>query len=215
MPLKSYADLIAYDVTPHCKVRDGIKYLNWAMCIKLLRQHGAETVYFTTLTNSNGSSLFMSEIPFEDKNAITNRCYEIRIKVVIDDKEFEIQSPVMNGANPVKDNSMTQQRVWNAQTRAFVKAVAIHTGLGFDLWVQGEGAEDEKTEEDLSKHNILKVKERVLEVYTEKLKAGYNKEEIATLCGFSDVGDFEYLLKSFVKLYNTEGIMKQIPNDKR
>ena len=49
-----------------------------------------------------------------------------------------MQSPVMNGANPVKDNSMSQQRVWNSMCRSFVKCVAIHTGLGFDLWLKEE-----------------------------------------------------------------------------
>ena len=49
-----------------------------------------------------------------------------------------MQTPVMNGSNPVKDNSMSQQRVWNSMCRAFVKCVAIHTGLGFDLWLKEE-----------------------------------------------------------------------------
>ena len=38
----------------------------------------------------------------------------------------------------MKDNSMSQQRVWNSMCRAFVKCVAIHTGLGFDLWLKEE-----------------------------------------------------------------------------
>ena len=33
---------------------------------------------------------------------------------------------------------MSQQRVWNSMTRSFVKCVAIHTGLGFDLWMKEE-----------------------------------------------------------------------------
>ena len=49
-----------------------------------------------------------------------------------------MQSPVMNGSNPVKDNSMSQQRVWNSMCRSFVKCVAIHTGLGFNLWLKEE-----------------------------------------------------------------------------
>ena len=80
----------------------------------------------------------MTNQTFQDKNGVTNRCYETRIKVVIDDNEYEMQSPVMNGANPVKDNSMSQQRVWNSMCRSFVKCVAIHTGLGFDLWLTEE-----------------------------------------------------------------------------
>lgn len=51
-----------------------------------------------------------------------------------DKQEFR----VMNGSNPVKDNSMSQQRVWNSMCRSFVKCVAIHTGLGFNLWLKEE-----------------------------------------------------------------------------
>ena len=49
-----------------------------------------------------------------------------------------MQSPVMNGQNPVKDNSMSQIRVWNSMCRSFVKCVAIHTGLGFNMWLRSE-----------------------------------------------------------------------------
>lgn len=79
-----------------------------------------------------------SDVAFTDKNGVINRAYETRIKVVIDDKEYIMQSPVMNGTNPVKDNSMSQQRVWNSMCRSFVKCVAIHTGLGFNLWLKEE-----------------------------------------------------------------------------
>ena len=33
---------------------------------------------------------------------------------------------------------MSQQRVWNSMCRSFVKCVAIHTGLGFNLWLKEE-----------------------------------------------------------------------------
>mgnify|MGYP006066248703 CR=1 FL=1 len=100
---------------------------------------------------ATGSSLRMSSVEFKDKNGNTNRCYETRIRVVIDDKVYEMQTPVMNGANPVKDNSMSQQRVWNSMCRAFVKCVAINTGLGFDLWLEEEGKEDPYIPETLEK----------------------------------------------------------------
>ena len=127
------------DVRPYCEERDGLTYLNWAKCIDLLHEHGAEKVYFEPIPDEKtGSSLRMAEVVFADKNKVTNRCYETRIKVVIDDNEYIMQSPVMNGSNPVKDNSMSQQRVWNSMCRSFVKCVAINTGLGFDLWLKEE-----------------------------------------------------------------------------
>ena len=137
--LKSYQELREVDVTPFCEERDGMAYLNWAKCIDLLHQYGAEKVYWIPIPDpATGSSLRMSNVSFSDKNGVVNRCYETRIKVVIDDNEYEFQAPVLNGSNPVKDNSMTQQRVWNSMCRSFVKCVAIHTGLGFNLWLKEE-----------------------------------------------------------------------------
>lgn len=137
--LKSYDEMRKIDVTPYCEERDGMVYLNWAKCIDLLHQNGAEIVYWIPIPDERtGTSLRMAEQVFEDSKGNTNRCYETRIKVVIDDKEYEMQSPVMNGSNPVKDNSMSQQRVWNSMCRSFVKCVALHTGLGFNLWLKEE-----------------------------------------------------------------------------
>ena len=137
--LKSYEELRQIDVRPYCEKRDGYQYLNWAKCIDLLHENGAEKVYFTPIQNpKTGGSLYESESQFADKNGNTNRNYETRIEVVIDDATYIMHSPVMNGTNPVKDNSMSQQRVWNSMTRSFVKCVAINTGLGFDLWLKEE-----------------------------------------------------------------------------
>ena len=137
--LKSYDELRKVDVSPYCEERDGMSYLNWAKCVDLLHQYGAENVYWIPIPDpKTGNSLRMSDVAFEDKNKVINRCYETRIKVVIDDNEYEFQAPVMNGSNPVKDNSMSQQRVWNSMCRSFVKCVAIHTGLGFNLWLKEE-----------------------------------------------------------------------------
>ena len=137
--LKTYNELRKVDVRPFCEERDGLTYLNWAKCIDLLHEHGAEKVYFEPIPDeTTGSSLRMVDVVFKDSKENTNRCYETRIKVVIDENEYIMQSPVMNGSNPVKDNSMSQQRVWNSMCRSFVKCVAINTGLGFDLWLKEE-----------------------------------------------------------------------------
>ena len=139
MALKSYDEMRKIDVKPFCEEREGMLYLNWAKCIDLLHENGAKKVYWIPIPDEKtGSSLRMTEQTFTDKSGNTNKCYETRIKVVIDENEYEMQSPVMNGSNPVKDNSMSQQRVWNSMCRSFVKCVAIHTGLGFDLWLKEE-----------------------------------------------------------------------------
>lgn len=137
--LRPYDEMRQIDVRPYCEKRDGMLYLNWAMCVDLLHKNGAEKVYWLPIPDEKtGSSLRMTEAVFTDSKGNSNKCYETRIKVIIDDSEFEMQTPVMNGSNPVKDNSMSQQRVWNSMCRAFVKCVAIQTGLGFDLWLNEE-----------------------------------------------------------------------------
>ena len=139
MALKTWSEMRKIDVTPYCEERDGMTYLNWAKCIDLLHENGAEKVFWTPIPDEKtGSSLRMVEKVFSDSKNNTNQCYETRIRVVIDDNEYEMQSPVMNCSNPVKDNSMSQQRVWNSMCRSFVKCVAIQTGLGFNLWLKEE-----------------------------------------------------------------------------
>ena len=134
MPLKKYEDLRKVDVSKWTEKRDGAEYLNWAKVVDLLHENGAETVYFEPIPNKDtGSSLYMTNEVFSTgKDKITNRVYETAVRIVIDDLDFIQRGPVTNGSNPVRDNSMTQQRLWNCQTRLFVKGVAIRTGLGFD-----------------------------------------------------------------------------------
>lgn len=184
--LKSFNELRSINVLPYCEMRDAkddngkaikVPYLNWARCKDLLHLNGAEKVVFEPVTGANGSSLIMADEVFTDKNGVTNRCYEVRVRVTIDDLVFESQFPLMNGSNPVKDNSLTQQRLWNAQTRAFVKGVAINTGLGFDLWLNDATGADQ--EEDLSKHSLDAIKLRFQQTYTQKLQKQMSAEDIA------------------------------------
>ena len=183
--IKSWNEMNKVDVTPYVEQRDGADYLNWAKCKKLLHENGAEVVYFEPCVNANGSSLFMSDQTFTDSKGNTNRCYEVRVHIVIDDLEFDAQYPLMNGSNPVKDNSMSQQRVWNAQTRAFVKGVAMRTGLGFSLWLKN--MEEQNTEEDLYKHNLFAIKERMQQEYTMAIRnKRMSTKDIADACGMTE-----------------------------
>lgn len=179
--LKSYSDLRKVDVSKWTENRDGADYLNWAKVVDLLHENGAEKVYFEPVVNENtGSSLFMTTQEYSDSKGNKNRVYETAVKIVIDDIEFIQRGPVMNGSNPVKDNSMSQQRLWNCQTRLFVKGVAIRTGLGFDLWLKDELKEEKDNwEDDLNKHNLFKIKERCQLIYTQKMKEGLTTKEIA------------------------------------
>ena len=185
--IKTYSEMRKIDVLPLCEKRKAkddrgkdieVPYLNWAKCMDLLHENGANVVYFEPCVNANGSSLFMSDQVFTDSKGNTNRCYEVRVKIVIDDLIFEAQYPLMNGSNPVKDNSLTQQRVWNAQTRAFVKGVAMRTGLGFGLWL--DDVESKSEEDDLNRHSLYSIKERMQIAYTKAIKKGMSTRDIAS-----------------------------------
>ena len=213
MAIKNYAEMRKIDVLPFCDLREAqddkkrtikVPYLNWAKCKELLHQNGAEVVYFEPCVNASGSSLFMSDQVFTDKNGMTNRCYEVRVKIVIDDLEFEAQYPLMNGSNPVKDNSLTQQRVWNAQTRAFVKGVAMRTGLGFGLWLDDMDDKEPSGEEDLSKHNLRAIQERMQQAYTKLIKKGMTTKEIAEKLRTNESTINYMLTKSFDDLVHFE-----------
>lgn len=178
--LKSYDELREIDVSQWTEKRDGADYLNWAKCIDLLHENGAEKVYFDPVPNENGSSLYMCDREYTDTKGNTNKVYETAVKIVVDDDEWIQRGPVMNGSNPVKDNSMSQQRLWNCQTRLFVKGIAIRKGLGFDLWLKEELKDSKNNwEDDLSRHDIFKIKERCQQIYTTKLKEGLTVKEIA------------------------------------
>lgn len=213
MALKSFNELRKLDVSQYIKERDGAEYLPWAVCVDLLHQNGAEKVYFEPLTNDKGSSLFMSDKTFTDKNGNTNNCYEVAVQIFIDDLTFVVREPLMNGSNPVKDNSLSQQRVGNAQKRAFVKGVAIHTGLGFGLWSDDIG-DIEDAVDDLSKHSLQAVKDRILEKVTALMKRNISEDEIAAHNNMS-VEEMKGLFSYFTSINRFERSLNQMLNDSK
>ena len=182
--LKSWNEMRKLDISKYVKKRDGADYLPWAECLKLLYENGAEKVKIIPQTTDNGSSLFMSDQTFTDKTGNTNRCYEVMVSVEIDENKYLISYPVMNGINAVRDNLMNQNAVHKAQMRAFVKCVAINTGLGFDLWRDDSDIENDV--EDLSKHNLFAIKERQQQAYTRAFKKGMTTKEIANAVGMTE-----------------------------
>ena len=177
MAIKSWNEMRKLDISKYVKKRDGADYLPWAECLKLLYENGANEVHFEAMVNEDGSSLFKSDQTFIDKNGNTNRCYEVRIQCYIDGHSFHFSYPVMNGISPVKDNLMNQNAVHKAQMRAFVKAVAINTGLGFDLWRDDSDIENDV--DDLSKHSLWAIKDRMQQSYTRAIKKGMSTGDIA------------------------------------
>lgn len=183
--LKSFNEMIKIDIAPYVKKRDGADYLPWATLVYLLHENGANKVWYETMYNEKGSSLFMSDQTFTDNKGNTNRCYEVRVKITVDDDTFTYTYPLLNGINPVKDNSLNQNVVHKAIQRALVKAIAIRYGLGFSLWMSDEI--DSQEDEDLSKHHIYAIKQRFQEEYTKVLRdKGLTTKEIAEKCEMSE-----------------------------
>ena len=175
--LKSWNEMRQVDISKYVKQRDKADYLPWAECLKLLYENGAEKVKIIPQSTENGSSLFMSDQVFTDKSGNTNRCYEVMVAVEIDENRYLISYPVMNGINAVRDNLMNQNAVHKAQMRAFVKCVAINTGLGFDLWRDDSDIENDT--DDLTKHSLWAIKDRMQIAYTNALKKGMSTGDIA------------------------------------
>lgn len=183
MAIKSWNEMRKLDISKCVKSRNKADYLPWAECLKLLYENGAEEVQFEALTTENGSSLFMSDAVFTDKAKGSNRCYEVRVRVGIDPgkphgKNYYMSYPVLNGIIAVRDGSMDQNAVHKAQMRAFVKCVAINTGLGFDLWRDDSDIENDT--DDLTQHNLFSIKERLQQAYTRAIKKGMSTKDIAT-----------------------------------
>ena len=206
--LKSWNEMRSLDISKYVKKRDKADYLPWASCLKLLYENGAENVRIRTLTDANGSSLFMSDQTFTDKNGETNRCYEVRLEVVVDGSTYGMSYPVMNGINPVRAKLMNQNAVHKAQMRAFVKCVAINTGLGFDLWLDDADIADDV--DDLSKHSIYAIRERMQQTYTKLVKRGLSTSEIAKMMGTSEQTVQYYLNGIFDEINRFEKAMSSL-----
>lgn len=201
MALKPFNELRKVDISKYIKKRDGLDYLPWADCIALLHEHGANDVYFLPIPAEDGSSLHMSRKEFTGKSGLSNRVYETRIEIHIDDLVWVMTSPVMNGSNPVQDNSMTQLRVWTSMCRSFVKGVAIRTGLGFDLWMKTEIIENDG--DSVREHDIRMVQEKLLEMITALNKKGMTVPDIAAKLNMTEDTLRSYFAQ-YAALYNFE-----------
>jgi len=191
MALKPYSELVKLDVLPFCdkrKAKDDngktieVPYLNWAKCKRLLHEHGAEDVYYTPLTDDAGSFVFCSK-EVENKDGRKCGCYFVAVEIHIDDKAFRMDMPLLNGSLVVYEDTLNQLRISNCHARAFVKGVAIHTGLGFNLW-DGD-ADTDSGADDLSGHSIMAVKQRVEQLITYKLQNGLTYEDMLAQLGIN------------------------------
>lgn len=189
--LKPFNELYQLDVTPYCDMREAkddkgkkiqVPYLNWAKCVELLHENGAEVVYYTPLRGPDGSYLFASK-DVANKDGRKTGCYFVSVGIHIDDLYFTMDMPLMNGSIVVYDDTLNQLRISNCHARAFVKGVAIRTGLGFKLWVNDK--DTDPAPDDLSGHNINAIKQRIEQLITAKLQGGMNMDDIYHALGIS------------------------------
>ena len=215
--LKPYDEMRKIDVLPYCEKKKGkddngrmieIPYLNWAKCVDLLHENGAEKAYFVPQRSENGGFLFESK-EVANKDGRKTGCYFVSVMIVIDDQEYYMDTPLMNGSLVVYDDTLNQLRIANAHARAFVKGVAIHTGLGFDLWVKHGDDDTSAATDDLSIHSIFAIKKRVEELITVKIQNGMTQKDILAGLGLSQK-QFDGLMKSFDSIAGFEKALKKL-----
>lgn len=173
--MKTFAEMVAVDVSQHVKEHDGVKYLPWAACLRLLYEQGAKKVIFFPVPGPDGTSLHYSNLSFTDSNDRVNRCYEVVVHIQVDNEEWETTYPVLNGKYAVKDNTLDQLKVSNAVRRAFVKGVAERLGLGLSLWEREEESPEENTGQEDGGYDKEAARKRMSylqELITKKLKSG-------------------------------------------
>ena len=193
--MKSWKEMREIDVLPYTKIRKAkddngktvdIPYLPWTRCKELLLDNGAENVDWRPVMVDGSYLICSREVETLPKNKTYNGqtettparkcgCYFVRVEIEIDGLKWTYDHPLLNGTNVVYDDTLNQRAIHNAHTRAFVKAVAIKTGLGWSLW---SGDEEEDKTEDLSFHNIRVIQKRM----QEKLTALLQHTDMDTFC---------------------------------
>jgi hypothetical protein len=95
-----------------------LDYIEWAKVLSLLYENGAKKVSFFSDVIRKNEQLFL------------------KLNLKIDENEYTLDYPVIDG-NSVKTNP-NQLEIHKVELRAFVKCVAINTGLGLSLWLKEE-----------------------------------------------------------------------------
>src|SRR5690625_798720 len=175
MALKPFNELIKVDLSDEVQKRPVKKnsnltldYLEWANCIKLLYEHGAEKVRYGMVYNEKGYPCFYNhngEAPF------------VRVWLEIDDERYEEDYPVINGiyvvANP------TQMDINKAKQRGFVKAVAINTGLGLSLWIKEEEViNDPKLQQETNMNETKSLNDQITTLFAKALEKVGDTDEL-------------------------------------
>lgn len=213
--LKSFNELVKLDVRPFCDVRDAkdengktikVPYLSWAKCVKLLHENGAENVWYTPVECPGTKTYLWPQAKVVTSKGRETDCWFVRVLIHIDDAEYTYDTPLLNGSLVVYSDTLNQLRINNALARAFVKGVAVRTGLGFDLWAEGDGDDGE---DDLSRHSIWAIKERLERLITTKEKNGLDHRDLLSGLGIND-NQLQKLMSYFASLDNLEKAVSKL-----
>lgn len=204
--LKSFNELYALDLSGYTEIREEngkyFSYLPWNKALVLLHEHGAERVEFVPLYNKDGHSVFVLEdgkgLPSDGgKRAHDPMAPEVHVRVVIDDCVGEFSYPLINGKEVITMGKMNQQLVNSARQRAFVKGVAIMTGLGLSLWEKEDS--EPKSNGDIYMHDAGKLHQRIGEAYAKAMSKVGDERELERRTGYKAklYGNlFQYLEKA-------------------
>lgn len=177
MTIKSFRDLFQTDISKETVSRPvkknsnlKLEYLEWANCIKLLYENGAEKVSYGMKKNENEYPCFYNhngESPF------------VTVWVQIDDDCFEEDYPIINGMYPVANP--TQMDINKAKQRGFVKAVAINTGLGLSLWIKEEQIMNtDEMQKEINKNESLTLNDKLTTLFAKALQKLGDKDLLYT-----------------------------------
>lgn len=143
-------DLKDIDITSHVRKIDGIDFLPWSACLQILRKEGYHVTYGLRLHPVTHYPAFFSP---DGKTAF------VRVWVHLEstnfEDKFEVEYPVAEGFKSVEfPDSFAIDK---AKQRGFVKAVAIHTGLGLHLWEKEIDAIDRDEVRSLFSKGVIKL----------------------------------------------------------
>lgn len=193
MTLKPFAELFKLDLSAEVAKRpvkknskQTLDYLEWANCIKLLHENGAENVKYGMIYNENGYPCFYNhngESPF------------VRVWVEIDGEKYEEDYPVVNGIYVVSNPN--QLDINKAKQRGFVKAVAINTGLGLSLWIKEEHLinSDKDIQKELNQNETKSLNDQITSMFARALQKVGSKEQLYDILQ-SSKDDFTKLYRS-------------------
>jgi hypothetical protein len=177
-----------------------LDYLNWADCLTILYSEGAQKIVYDTIKNENGHSLFLC----------LNNLPEIRVFVEIDEDRRELTYPIIDGTKDISMEKITQSDIHNATQRAFVKCVAVNWGLGLSLWQKEEKLLPElPKEEDISIHNIMRIKKRIENLITVKLQNGLDVKDLYANLDINEK-QFNTIMKYFDTIFKFEEAIKKL-----